>query len=181
MVVVGYFFVICGAEIARSDQDLLPIVDEDLCQFQEVRVASCMLEGGERRIVSICADQAGKVYYYFGTRRKIELRVRFSTDRKIFRWINSDTYATFFGFNRGGYSYILEVPQEILGARATLYVKKSEELFDYDSPGRQCTNNSFGEKNLVSGAIENVDDKSIKNGGGLFPPAYTSKNSGQRP
>lgn len=47
---------------------------------------------------------------------------------KLKRWLDLGTYTTYFGFNKGGYSYVLGVPEEKPGAVAFLDVKKMEKL-----------------------------------------------------
>lgn len=58
-----------------------------------------------------------------------ELDIKFSARKQMFRWVDLNTYTTFFGFNRGGYSYVFGVPQETLGATAFLEVKNQAKDF----------------------------------------------------
>lgn len=161
-VIVSIIFV-SGSVVAESN-------DENLCKSSEIEVASCQLEGRYKKIISICAsEQKELVSYYFGTKNKIELNVEFSSGSKIYRWRDAATYVTFIGFNRNEYSYVFGIPQETFGAKAFLLVKKSKDPLDFNSP-RLCTSNSFGEKSLQSSAIEDVDDKTVRSEGFLFPP-----------
>jgi hypothetical protein len=160
---VAFCFLVNGLAIAKGD-------DENLCGPSEVEVASCSLEGKDKKIVSICANEKSKqAYYYFGTRDEIELSLTFSLNNKMYRWLDSVTYVTFLGFNQKGYSYVVGVPQETFGAKAFLFVKESKVSLDFNSP-RFCTSNSFGEKSFVSDAIEDIDDETVRNGGFIFPP-----------
>jgi hypothetical protein len=142
----------------------------NLCRSNEIEIASCQLEGAHMKTLSICADQQKEsISYYFGTRQKIELNVNFSSSNKIYRWLDSETYATLIGFNQAGYSYVFGIPQETLEAKAFLLVKKSSAQLDFSSP-RLCTANSFGNKNFMSDAIYDVDDKVVRGKGFQFPP-----------
>lgn len=144
--------------------------DESLCGERDVEVASCLLPGKGRRVVSICANEKNSgVAYYFGTKNKIEFRVNFSSQRKLYRWQDKETYVVFFGFNKNGYSYVFGVPQETLGARAFLLKKKSEDLLDFSAP-KFCVSNSFGNKNLISVAIGDVSDSAVRDKEFAFPP-----------
>ncbi|WP_185157462.1 hypothetical protein [Klebsiella pneumoniae] len=42
----------------------------------------------------------------------VELEVNFDVKNKLKRWLDLSTYTTYFGFNKGAYSYILGVPEE---------------------------------------------------------------------
>jgi hypothetical protein len=152
------------------------VADErNLCRAVEVNVASCETTNG--KYASICAAREGLVYYRFGGYSKVELDVEFSAGRQIFRWVDLNTYITFFGFNRGGYSYVFGVPQETLGATAFLVVKKAGERFSYDE-NFTCKSNSFGEKDINSEAIKDVEDERVRGNGFLFPPGDSSKIDG---
>lgn len=146
--------------------------ERGLCSAAEINVASCETTKG--KFASICAAQGGLVYYKFGSYSRVELDVEFSAKKTIFRWVDLNTYITFFGFNRGGYSYVFGVPQETLGATAFLIVRKAGERFSYDETFT-CISNSFGEKNLRSKAIHDVEDESVRRGGFLFPPSESLK------
>jgi len=144
--------------------------DESLCGDRDIEVASCLVSGEGRRVVSICANENNsEVVYYFGTKNKIEFRVDFSSQRKLYRWHDKETYVVFFGFNKNGYSYVFGVPQETLGARAFLLKKKSEDLLDFSAP-KFCVSNSFGNKNLMSIAIGDVSDSAVRDKEFAFPP-----------
>lgn len=151
---------------------LFPLVtqggEKNLCTTAEINIASCETTKG--KYVSFCANQGGNIHYRFGGLSKSELIVKFSEKRKMFRWIDIETYTTFFGFNRGGYSYVFGVPQETFGATAFLIVKKSDEVLSYNDT-YICVSNSFGDKYLKNKAIQDVQDSLIRTKGGLmFPP-----------
>lgn len=155
--------------------------DKNLCRISEIEIASCTLEGKHKKILSICAsNKKESISYYFGTKNNIELNVNFTSSSKLYRWQDTDTYVTFIGFNRGGYSYVFGVPQETLDAKAFLLVKKSNAPLNLNSP-RLCTSNSFGDKNMMSSAIADVDDKVVRNEGLIFPPNSKTEINSKQP
>ncbi len=143
--------------------------EKDLCLLDEVKVAGC--ETTKNRFASICSSKSGgRVSYRFGRLSKVELDVLFREGREIFRWVDLNTYITFFGFSNGGYSYVFGVPQETYGARAYLHVQKTGSVFTYGDT-LMCLSNSFGEKMFQGGAIVDVSDESVRTDRGLiFPP-----------
>jgi len=152
--------------------------EESLCNPDEILVASCRLNEKKDRYLSFCASVDKKtVTYRFGTESKIELDAIFSSNTPMFRWVDNATYTTYFGFRLAEYAYIFGVPQETLGAKAFLEVtKRNRPLMS-----RECTNNSFGEKELNSDAIQEVKDNVVRDSKFLFPPSYNSISNEQIP
>lgn len=143
--------------------------EADLCAAAETKIASCETTKG--KIVSVCSgDNRVEAYYRFGTPLDVELEVKFHQGRSLYRWVDLNTYITFFGFRRGGYLYVLGVPQETFGARAFINVRKAGSDFSYGDTFT-CRSNSFGEKMLASKAITDVVDEAVRTKEGLvFPP-----------
>lgn len=110
--------------------------------------------------------------YRFGTKSKIELDAAFSSKAPISRWVDSATYTTYFGFRRAEYAYVFGVPQETFGAKAFLEVTKENR----PHMSSECTDNSFGEKEMDSKAIQEVKDSVVRDNGFVFPP-YETKNN----
>ncbi|MBT8765825.1 hypothetical protein [Metapseudomonas boanensis] len=141
--------------------------DADLCDANEIMIASCFFDEPQRRILSICADKGGEeIFYRFGRKDKVELSTAFSRNKKISRWIDLGTYTTYFGFRVGKYSYIFGIPEEAYGAKAFLKVKKNQD----EIMSRECTENTFGEKLMAAPSINDVDDEIIRDSGFIFPP-----------
>lgn len=138
-----------------------------LCEPDESVVASCRLDDTRNRILSFCASADTKtIFYRFGTRPAIELTKNFSSKNPVFRWVDAATYTTYFGFRSSRYAYVFGVPQETLGAKAFL------EVTDLNRPvmTRTCTENSFGEKTIISEAIKEVRGNVVRESVFLFPP-----------
>lgn len=128
------------------------------CILNDVVVVECVLEKS-RKTLSVCASKDGKsAHYKFSHQGKTELRVDFSTTSPLFRWVNSDSHVTFFGFIKNNYTYLIGVPQETLDAKSFLMVQKSH-LPQNLSLIKFCTTNSFGEKHWPSTAIKDVNEK----------------------
>lgn len=147
--------------------------EENLCTLDEVLIASCHLSEKKKRIISFCASaDKNLVSYRFGLGSAVELDAVFSNEVPLSRWMDIATYTVYFGFRRGGYSYVFGVPQETLGAKAFLDVERgNKNVMSVD-----CTDNSFGEKNLNSKAIQDVEDESVRGNGFLFPPVQVLKS-----
>ena len=146
-----------------------------LCATTEINIASCETTTGE--YVSICAHRGGNAYYRFGSRSKNEQDFEFSKDKQIFRWLDSNTYITFFGFDHGNLSYVFGVPQETLGATAFLVVREKRERFTYNETFT-CTSNSFGDKKFKSQAVLDIDDDLVRCGDEIiFPPLENADQS----
>ena len=63
-----------------SSQASARVNDENLCGSNKIEISSCLLEGRQRKSISICAGGKGEfVLYLFGA-RKIEIYVKFSSD-----------------------------------------------------------------------------------------------------
>ena len=163
---------LCAVHIAIFSLSKAVGDERNLCRAVEVNVASCETVKG--KYASICATREGLVHYRIGRYSKVELDVKFSARKQFFRWVDLNTYITFFGFNRGGYSYVFGVPQETLGATAFLEVKKSGERFSYDETFT-CFSNSFGNKNISSDVIKDVEGVHVRGNGFVFFPDDSSK------
>lgn len=138
----------------------------DECNVGEVLVASCVLPGKTQRVAVFCANKKNNTVYYFFRKGAVKnLTVNFNVSSKLKRWLDQGTYTTYFGFKRGGYSYVLGVPEESPGALAFLDVKKDGVTIT----SKECNENSFGEKDIKSNAIEDVPDSSVRDNGFKFP------------
>ncbi|WP_223515943.1 hypothetical protein [Pseudomonas sp. GL-R-26] len=139
----------------------------DLCKADEMVIASCRLSEAKGRVVSFCASANKKtISYRVGSNSDLEMNIQFSNKKPVSRWLDVGTYTTYFGFRRAAYSYVLGVPQESLGARAFLEVAKNDKILT----SVDCVDNSYGEKNIDSEAIINVQDDLVRSNGFLFPP-----------
>jgi hypothetical protein len=153
-------------------------LDETLCDSDEIMVASCVLNEKKRRVLSFCSSADKKtIVYRFGVEQKIDLINDFSVRSPVSRWIDKWTYTTYLGFRVNEYSYVLGVPQEKYGARAFLEVAKNDvALMD-----RSCLENSFGEKDLDSEAIMDVEDRIVRDNKFLFPPIEGMNDKSPKP
>jgi hypothetical protein len=140
--------------------------ESTLCSLDEVVIASCHISA-KNKIVSFCSSSdREKISYRFGVVSKIELEAVFSNNIPLSRWVDVATYTVYLGFKRREYNYVFGVPQETLGAKAFLDVTKGSESI----MSAVCTDNSFGEKNLINTAIRDMEDESVRSNGFLFPP-----------
>lgn len=141
------------------------------CRASETEIGLCDFEGAKNRSLSLCLNPHKEVISFrIGTVLQSEVEAEFSPSQKIYRWIDSSTYVTFFGFNSAGFSYVFGVPQETIDARAFLFIKKAGAPIDFGAPNL-CETNSFGYKSVISDAIQDIDDKDVRNCGFVFPPA----------
>lgn len=136
------------------------------CSADETVVSSCTLPGKTPRVAAFCANKNNStIYYSFEKNNQTELRVDFSTTRKLKRWVDKWTYTTYFGFSQGKYDYILGVPEEKPNAVAFLNIKKDGKSISTSN----CNSNSFGEKDIKNFNIEDVPDSSVRDNGFKFP------------
>ncbi len=141
--------------------------EANLCASDETEIAACQLSEPKKRLFSFCTKRNSDVVSYrFGTARNIELEIDFNKENRVQRWTDLATYTVYLGFKRGDYAYSFGIPQETLNAKAFLIVKKGNEQIGHD---KTCTSNSFGEKNIPSNAILDVNDEAIRNNRFNFP------------
>jgi len=140
---------------------------ENLCDSGRDVIFTCRLDDGEGRVISLCKGRIpGTVDYLRGTVKGVESKIIFERDKPIFRWVDTATYTTYFGFKQPGGSYVFGNPQETFGARAFQEVSKSGEL----TKTFRCHGNSFGDKDFNSPAISDVEDEVVRGSGFEFPP-----------
>ena len=148
-----FVFILCSAF-----SHITPASTIAPCDMGEIVVVECVLEKSQKTL-SICASKDGKsAQYKFSNKTTTELRVDFSAASPVFRWMNSDTYVTFFGFINDKHTYLIGIPQETLNAKSFLMVQKSHLPQDLNAI-RFCTTNSFGHKKWSSNAIKDVGEK----------------------
>ncbi|EPF6109374.1 hypothetical protein R2970_001854 [Enterobacter cloacae] len=137
------------------------------CGVDETLVASCELSGAEKKLAMFCANNNNAVRYIFRNinNGNVELEFKFNAKNKLKRWLDLGTYTTYFGFNKGTYSYVLGVPEEKPGVVAFLDVKKNGKTIS----SKECSSNSFGEKNIRNNSIEDVLDSSVRDNAFKFP------------
>lgn len=154
-----------GDDVDPDDVDASIEADARVCNAGETLVASCHLPGKIKRTAAFCANDNHEIRYFFKKADNIELEVRFDAKNKLKRWLDSGTYSTYFGFNRGAYSYVLIVPEERCGVVAILDIKKNGEIIS----SKDCSSNSFGEKDIKSNSIEDVPDSLVRDNHFKFP------------
>lgn len=160
------FRLLCATLSLLSICSVVYGAEGDLCVSDEIMIASCRLDEKQGRVISLCSGgELGTVNYRIGTKSNVELDVAFTRTVPISRWVDVATYTTYFGFKRSGYAYVFGVPQETMGARAFLEVNRQGAL----GKSYTCIDNSYGEKELKSPAIVEVEDDAVR-GGGRFPP-----------
>jgi hypothetical protein len=140
--------------------------EPNFCNESEILIAGCVLHEPRARSVSLCAASDRKtISYTFGTADKKELEHTFSRQRPLHRWMDTATYTTYLGFRISEYSYVFGIPSERYGVVAFLDVSRgSQRLMT-----KLCTQNSFGEGQLNSEAVREIDDASVRNNGFIFP------------
>ena len=143
---------------------LISRVDASECANGEIVIASCTLQ--DRGEAVFCLNKpSGDLYYSFKKNNDLELKVTFTKVNKLKRWVDLGTYTTYFGFINEGFGYSLGVPEEKPNARAFLNIKQNGKLISL----RDCESNSFGEKEIKSDKIEEVNDLDVRNNGFRFP------------
>ncbi|GAB1108665.1 hypothetical protein [Aeromonas caviae] len=139
----------------------------NLCSSGEIEIAACKIDEPKQRFISFCLDKKTDVINYrFGRKNATELAVEFTSKNQLQRWTDAGTYTVYLGFKRGEYSYSFGIPQETINAKAFLSVKRKGEQLGHD---KLCVDNSFGDKNMSSNAIIEIDDKDVRNSGFDFP------------
>lgn len=118
------------------------------------------------KFAAFCANERNNtIKYTFSKGGGPELTVEFNFQNKLKRWVDLGTYTTYFGFDRGAYSYVLMVPEEKTGAVAVLDIKKNGNVIST----KRCESNSFGEKDIKMNSIEDMSDSLVRNNGFKFP------------
>ncbi|MCX0501614.1 hypothetical protein [Erwinia billingiae] len=136
------------------------------CRGGETLIASCILPGEREKKAEFCINKkTNSIYYAFKMGPDVQLKVDFTENRKLKRWVDKWTYTTYFGFNQGRYDYILGIPEEKFEAVAFLKIKKDGKTLS----AKSCRNNSFGEKGILSNKIEDVSDEKVRGSGFNFP------------
>jgi len=135
------------------------------CNFDETLIASCNFSGETNRKAIFCEKNGESTRYFFKKNDHIELEEKFYSTNKLKRWKDLGTYTTYFGFNKGAYSYILGVPEERPGVVAFLDVRKNGKTIS----SKECDSNSFGNKDIKSKSIEDVPDSGIRDNNFRFP------------
>ncbi len=135
------------------------------CNFNETLLASCDFSKGGRIAVFCASTDKSESRYFLRNDGFIELEVKFNDENKLKRWLDLGTYTTYFGFNKGIYSYVLGVPEERPDVVALFYIKRNGRLIST----KKCEFNSFGEKNFKNNSIDDVLDTVVRNNGFKFP------------
>jgi hypothetical protein len=136
------------------------------CKDTDVLIASCHFSGVSQRVATFCLNKKNSVIECtFQKNNKKELNVSFSLENKLKRWVDLGTNTTYFGFNKGGYSYILIIPEEKPNVVALLDIKQN----GIDISTNRCDSNSFGERNIKSNSIEDVPDEIVRSNNFKFP------------
>lgn len=140
--------------------------DQMLCDKGEHVILACPVDGVQGKKIAICGGRSeGRAYieYRFGTSRYIEMKYRITSDNHhvLYRGLYDGTYSVFFGFFNGEFSYIVEVPQEVAGARMNVVVRKNGKRL----ATVLCKKNDWVEdKNVSSPLITDVDGEFLMEG-----------------
>lgn len=138
-----------------------------LCKSDEIEIAACQIDEPKERLISFCLDnKTDVVNYRFGKKNSMELITTFTNENKLQRWTDVGTYTVYLGFKRGEYSYSFGIPQETINAKAFLSIKRKGETLWHD---KLCAGNSFGDKNISSNSIIDIDDEDVRNSSFDFP------------
>ncbi|MBL0455615.1 hypothetical protein JD499_00020 [Aeromonas enteropelogenes] len=139
----------------------------NLCKSDEIEIAACQIDEPKERLISFCLDKKRDVVNYrFGKKKSMELTTKFTNENQLQRWTDVGTYTVYLGFKRGEYSYSFGIPQETINAKAFLSIKRKGERLGHD---KLCVGNSFGDKNISSNAIIDIDDEDVRNSSFDFP------------
>lgn len=151
------------ATVNAYSQSLKNTEDPTLCTGNEISVVSCAIAAPKNKIVSVCAIQRDKsitgIEYRFGKKAAVEMTypVNEKTKNKIYRGTLRATHTKIFGFKINEYFYVIGVPQESFGARAFLQIRKNGSIVK----NMQCTSNSFGESEIESNFLTEVDGDAL--------------------
>lgn len=116
---------------------------------------SCSLPGAGGRIVTFSINNETKeISYYFKKAGKTGLCVKFNENNKLKRLVDNEMGVTYYGFNRGGYGYVINVMN---GSEKEEYamsfdVKKNNLIIQ----SNDCLPNSFRVGDIKSDYIVEV-------------------------
>ncbi|GJL41731.1 MULTISPECIES: hypothetical protein [Enterobacter cloacae complex] len=118
-------------------------------------IISCSLPGKlTRKVLFTIDNETQALNYTFKKDGKVELIVHFDAENKLKRLVDSKMGVTYYGFNRGKYSYVIDI---INGAEKEEYtmsfdVKKDDKIVQSDD----CLPSSFRNKNIESKFITEI-------------------------
>lgn len=119
------------------------------------KIITCSLLGDGGKEASFFIDNITKeINYSFKRNGKTELKVVFNEGNKLRRTKDSKMGVTYYGFNRGKYSYVIDV---IEGSEKNEYTM----LFDIKKNGKiiqssDCLPNSFRSDSIISDYIVDI-------------------------
>jgi hypothetical protein len=130
------------------------------------KIIYCSLPGGLGREVSFSIDNVTKeINYIFKKAGKIELNVAFNEENKLKRLTDSKMGVTYYGFNRGKYSYVIDI---INGDEKEEYtmsfdIKKNNKVIQ----SSDCLQGSFRSDSIKNNYI--VDVPYVSDNDFIFP------------
>lgn len=73
-------------------------------------VITCFLSGAGKRVITFMINKENKeINYTFVKEGKAELKVNFDGNKKLKQLVDNEMQVTYYGFNRGKYSYVINV------------------------------------------------------------------------
>ncbi|MFI8418327.1 hypothetical protein ACQKDS_20005 [Serratia sp. NPDC078593] len=125
------------------------------CKQSETELMSCSFQGeGNRNVSFRMNNETQKISYSFSKNGEDELRVLFDEKNMLKRAIDKENNITYYGFNRGKYSYIINI---INGKGFNEYsisfsIKYSNKVIQ----SNDCLGNSYKASNINSKYIKDV-------------------------
>jgi hypothetical protein len=145
--------------------------EKTLCSPDETIILSCPVQSKKQKIISMCGkriignNNLDYIEYRFGTTKKVEMTYRVTNDNglKIYRGLDKGTYSVYFGFQVYDYFYLIDVMQEIPGARMSLTITKKSTGKDVATI--LCKENNWTEdKNIKTNLLTEVDGRALIDG-----------------
>lgn len=118
-------------------------------------IISCSLPGKLSRKVSFSINNETKsINYRFKKEGKLELTVLFNEGNRLRRLTDSKLGVTYYGFKRGGYSYVIDIINGTEGEEYAMSfdIKKNNKVIQ----SHDCLPNSFRSENITSEYIKDI-------------------------
>ncbi|MEW5291993.1 hypothetical protein ABW286_22920 [Erwinia papayae] len=126
----------------------------------EIELISCSLQGDVSRKISFYMNrETQKINYFFNKGGENELQVLFDKKNMLKRTTDRKMDVTYYGFNRGKYSYILNIinGKEVNEYSMSFLIKKGKKIIQSDD----CLNSSYKASDITSKYIEDVPFNSV--------------------
>ena len=141
MVLGGVLYFVLSASSMSVEQGVTDII-------------SCYLPGGDRVASFSINNETKEINYVFKKAGRTELNVYFNEKNKLKRLVDNKMGVTYYGFNRGGYSYVVDIMNGSENEEYTMSfdIKKKNKVIQ----SNDCLPSSFRSDDIKSNYIVDV-------------------------